>query len=150
MRPPGAAPPPRLATHRRTISAIVALATPVVARPYTRRRMFRTRRHPIFLNFYTCRCALRTRRRELWIRRHALPPVVACCIPVIARCATRHRDPSRTLSAPVRASLISTRTFSHFFALCQSIPACTCHGNCLWDSPRGANYFSLHVIHHRH
>ena len=53
---------------------------------------------PIFLNFRTRRRALRTRRR----------------------------DPSRARPAPVRASPISMHVFSHFPALCQSIPACTC------------------------
>ena len=90
---------------------------------------------------------------------HNPVPIVGCCVPVIARfflnfhtrrraLRTHCRDPSRARPPPVRASLISTRAFSHFSALCQSIPACTCHGDCLRDSPQGANYISLHVIHH--
>ena len=120
---------------------VVARATPVVARPYTRRRVLRTRRRPIFLNFRTRRSALYTRCRELSTRRRALRIVIAMC-------ATRRRDPSRARPAPVRASPISTHAYFFFPALCQSIPACICHGHCLRDSPWGANCFSSHVIYH--
>ena len=80
-----------------------------------------------------CR-VLQTRRRALWTRRRVL--------------RTHRRDPSRAHPAPVRVRLISTRAFYYFPALCQSIPTCTCHGNCLRDSLKGALHFSSHVIHH--
>ena len=93
-------------------------------------------------------------------------PVVRCCVPIVARfflnsrtrrrelstrrraLRTRRRDPSRARPAPVCASPISMCAFSHFSTLCQSIPARTSHGDFLRDSPRCANYFSSHVIHH--
>ena len=61
---------------------------------------------------------------------------------------TRCRDPSRARPAPVRVRPISTRAFYYFPTLCQSIPAYTCHGDCLRDSLKGASHFSSHVIHH--
>ena len=82
---------------------------------------------PVFFKLLYPSSHVATRRQALW---------------------TRRRDPSCARPAPVRASPISTRAFSHFPALCQSIPACTYHSNCLRDSPRGAKHFSSHVIHH--
>ena len=102
---------------------VVGCGVPVIARIFFN---FRTRRRDDCY-FRTRRCVLHTRRRVL---------------------RTHRRDPSRARPAPVRASPISTCTFSYFSALCQSIPACTFHGDCLRGSPRGASRFSSHIIHH--
>ena len=59
----------RRATRRRAISAVVARAAPVVARPCTRRRALHTHCRPFFLNSYTCRRVLQTRRWALRTRR---------------------------------------------------------------------------------
>ena len=108
------------ATRHRAISAVVARATPVVARPYTRLRVLRTCRRLIFFKFlYPSSRATYSSSRP-FLR----PP------------RTHPRQPYKYV-----------RVF-FFPELCKSIPACTCHGDCLRDSPRGANYFSLHVIHH--
>ena len=110
----------RPTTRRRAISTVVARATPVIAcsRPVVARSQpyapdlvpvvgccvpviariffnFRTRR---LLDCYFCTC-----------RR----PVVL----VIARCATRRRNPSRACLTSVCASPISTRARSYFSAL---------------------------------
>ena len=141
--------------RRRTISAVVTRATPVVARPCTRRQALRTRRCLFFfkLPYPSSRDAdlssrdadplsrAASRRRALRTRRWALHT----CRRAVQTC---RRDPSRTRIAPVCASPISTRAFYYFAALCQSIPACTCHGDCLQDSLKGASHFSSHVIHH--
>ena len=152
----------RRATRRCTISALVARATLVAARFCTRCQVLRTRRRLIFFKLpypssraadlssravdpsshaATRRCALRIRRQALRTRRRTLHT----CRHALR---TRRRNPSHAHPAPVRASPISTCAFSHFPTLCQSIPACTCHGDYLRDCPRGAKHFSSHVIHH--
>ena len=159
----------RRATHRRAIFTVIARAAPVVARPCTLRcpTLYPSSgvaypSSPVFFQLpYPSSCVadsllpavdpssraasrrhvLQTRRRALWTRRRALHT---------RRCTvrTRRRDPSRARPAPVRASPISTRVFYYFPTLCQSILACTCHGDCLRDSLKDASHFSSHVIHH--
>ena len=119
-------------------SGIAYLSSPVsFFNSRTCRRSLRIRRHELSIRhraLQTRRRAVRTRRRALHTRRRAV--------------WTRRRDPSRACPAPVRAHPISTRAFHYSPALCQSIPACTCHDNCLRDSLKDASYFSSHVIHH--
>ena len=120
---------------------VVGRCVPVVARfffnSHTRRRSLWTRRRELSIH---C-CTLQTRRRAVRTRR--------CALHTRRRAVrTRRHDPSRTRPAPVHARPISTRAFHYSPALCQSIPACTCHGDCLWDSLKGASYFSSHVIYH--
>ena len=133
----------RRATHRRTISAVVvcrttrrcaisavvARATPVVARPCTRRRVLRTRRRPIFFKFpypssrtvhpsfravdpssraATRRCVLRTYCHALHTRRREVRNPSSQRFPRPPR--TRPRQPYKYArvflfpSTPVRAS----------------------------------------------
>ena len=125
-------------TRRWLISAVRARPRPVVARSDSNRRPTLHPSSPeCFLTFV-----------PVVARTVILIPIVARCGPVVARCATCCRDPSRTRSALVRVSPISTCVFSHFSALYQSIPAYACHGDCLRDSPQGAKHFSSHAIHH--
>ena len=139
----------------RAISVVVARSQPL-SHDLRRRRTSSTRRRPTlypssgvaypslpvsFFNSRTRRRALRTRRWAVRTRRRALTTRRRTG-------RTRHRDPSRARPAPVRARPISTRAFHYSPALCQSIPACTCHSDCLRDSLKGASYFSSHVIHH--
>ena len=132
------------------IFAVVARAAPIVARHCTRRRALRTRRRalrtcrcPFFLNSRTRCRALRTRRSVVQTRRRR------STLHTRRRAVQTHRcDPFRARPTPVRTRPISMRAFYYFPALCQSIPACTCHGDCLRDSLKGASHFSSHVIHH--
>ena len=108
------------ATCRRAISAVVTEATPVIARPCTWHRVLRIRRRPIFFKYpYPL---LRAVHPSLRVAYPSLRPFP--------------RPPYKY-----------ARVF-FFPALCQSIPACTCHGDRLRDSLKGANYFSSHIIHH--
>ena len=142
--------PPK--TLRHLISAVRAQPRPVVARSESRRR---PTLYPLSGVAYLSSPDLFLISVSVVARTVTFVPVVAHyilvvahCGPVVARCATRRGDPSRACPAPIRASPISTSAFSHFSAFCQSIPACTCHGDYLRDSPQGASYFSSHVIHH--
>ena len=157
------------ATRPRRVGPIVARSQSL-SHDLRRCRMTSTRRRPTlypssgvaylsssvsFFNSRTRRRSLRTRRRELSIRRRALQTRRRAVrtrrrVQHTRRRAvrTRRHDPSRARPAPIRARPISTRAFHYSPALCQSIPACTCHGDCLRDSLKGASYFSSHVIHH--
>ena len=124
----------RPATGRRTISAVVTrratrrhVIFAVVARPCTRCLVLRTRHRPIFFKF---------------------PYPSSSTTDPSSRAAY---PSSRPFSHPPRTRLRQPYKYARVFffpVLCQSIPACTCHGDCLQDSPQSANYFSLHVIHH--